>query len=456
MDKIHDFAILQQNKKTRKNEVAKPSINGNNGRKSPTSIVSILGSEDRIQKVHSSKNGKFGGKQIQSISRMVATKVTSNHKETVPPLVKESNITTPKTVRNLKSNILFKVRSSHNTRVNKYSKNSVRTPTEIKSEIAIKIKDQLFRIDRKIIFGKSKYLQNILMRTKDISTEDEPIFLEDITVSAFTPIATYFETGELPIGAHNIGPVLEAAIKLEIDEIIELCLQYKDLILETGEYMQAYELATKYNIKDLRKQALELMQQKFSDIKETPSFLQYNINQLCLLLNDDNLKISNEKDVFNAGLQWLIYDFPSRQSVLHRVLSCIRFPLMSTADLVMLAIGDKKQLQVDKEIGASQQDQYRTIIERQEETQRRIFDALVFKGGLRSGLEHRVAHLMPKLRYHLEQPSADNIALTKLNKEITAAITIQAGFKGYNQRQQEQVSTSTPVSQSNSDYLVIL
>ena len=71
----------------------------------------------------------------------------------------------------------------------------------------------------------------------------------------------------------------------------------------------------------------------FSEVVHSEDFLALSSDQLECLLSMDGLKVKKEEEVFEAVVKWVRYDVEHRQRHFVNILSCVRFPFVSTTYL---------------------------------------------------------------------------------------------------------------------------
>ncbi|CAK9304433.1 unnamed protein product [Gordionus sp. m RMFG-2023] len=69
----------------------------------------------------------------------------------------------------------------------------------------------------------------------------------------------------------------------------------------------------------------------------TNQFLALNLQEILLVLKDDYLAVENEVEVFSSAWKWIYHNKPSRWSKIREVMKCVRFPLMTVRQLLMVA-----------------------------------------------------------------------------------------------------------------------
>ena len=81
--------------------------------------------------------------------------------------------------------------------------------------------------------------------------------------------------------------------------------------------------------------------QNFLEVFKTHDFLLLTIERLCRLLSRDDLAITSELQVAEAGMVWAQHDLPNRKCHVSRILGCVRMCHMTPRELLDLACLDE-------------------------------------------------------------------------------------------------------------------
>ena len=111
-----------------------------------------------------------------------------------------------------------------------------------------------------------------------------------------------------------------------------------------------WRFALTYSHPPLKNAAWSFIARYFLEVINREEFLQLSKVELCTILSSDDLEINNEMDVYKAVLTWLLHDLKSRKQEMMDVISCVRFPLLSTPTLSSLASTDDQLLPGDTSV----------------------------------------------------------------------------------------------------------
>ncbi|KAL3125287.1 hypothetical protein niasHT_000698 [Heterodera trifolii] len=188
--------------------------------------------------------------------------------------------------------------------------------------------------DVQFLFGKGD--KKVVPAHKAMCRNDEDqIEIPDIEIGAFKTMLTFIYTKHLNgLDANNWLDVLMAADKYNITELVKECAKFP--IEKLPNVFVALEKALLLNMEDFALRCFHYIDQNISALIETEAFLQIGQNVLGIILERDQLRIS-EIEIWNAALRWADGQYrqnssrfsdEKRREMLGSALFAIRFPLM--------------------------------------------------------------------------------------------------------------------------------
>lgn len=94
--------------------------------------------------------------------------------------------------------------------------------------------------------------------------------------------------------------------------------------VDLSNWLQIYILADQHSVLWLKNRAFKFALKNFLNIINTPGYKCVNNSLLSLLLQDDNLAVNCEKDVFNALIKWMRFDLSKRSADFESLINHIR------------------------------------------------------------------------------------------------------------------------------------
>ncbi|XP_049312332.1 kelch-like protein 28 isoform X15 [Bactrocera dorsalis] len=174
---------------------------------------------------------------------------------------------------------------------------------------------------RLILAAASPYFENLFKGNKG----NKPIIeINDIDSDIFERLITFCYTGQALITVTNVGAMLKAAIRLQLDDAITRCVEY--LMAHIDEYTlhDAYMLERETRCEILKRKFIEYEIKNFMEISQSDEFLNFDVEKLQRILESDNLNITREEVAFEAIKRWFNYDVAAREKQLPLLIACLR------------------------------------------------------------------------------------------------------------------------------------
>ncbi|KAL3102462.1 hypothetical protein niasHT_025644 [Heterodera trifolii] len=174
---------------------------------------------------------------------------------------------------------------------------------------------------------------------KDYATKKCQIEITDIEIGAFKTMLTFIYTMRFDgLDANNLFDVFKAADKYNIKGLVKECADFP--IEKLPNVFESFQEALFRDMKYFAGRCLRYINQNISALIESEAFLQIDQDFLCVILERDQLRIS-ELEIWNAALRWADEQCrrngtecsaENRRKILGPALSNIRFPLMPKED----------------------------------------------------------------------------------------------------------------------------
>lgn len=174
------------------------------------------------------------------------------------------------------------------------------------------------------------------------------ITLPDIEPEEFLAVMNFLYTGELQDNSmtspDTVLGVLELADRYQIIPLREFCLNYisKNITLECVCLLM--EKAIMYSSEELKKSCLSFIENNTSEVFNSDCMFLLSSEALAEILKSDRLN-AKEIEIFHAVTKWIEENKQQGSQSLEEVLRYIRFPLMTSEELV--AIENTKQIPKD-------------------------------------------------------------------------------------------------------------
>lgn len=163
-------------------------------------------------------------------------------------------------------------------------------------------------------------------------SKDE-IVISGIDGTTLDSIVKCFYTGEIDINEQNVEALLAAASFLLFPHLEEKCTDFlrKPELVNELNCLEIWALARRYAFNDLTDIAFPFVLDNFSDLVESENFYRLNKSDLIELLENDELVVDSEEDVFNAVTKWVEFDSSKRKTDFADLVRCVRLHLLSSS-----------------------------------------------------------------------------------------------------------------------------
>lgn len=160
--------------------------------------------------------------------------------------------------------------------------------------------------------------------------------LGDVRASTLETIVDFLYTGEMSLDMDCLLDIVDAACHFQIQSAVDLCSDYITSILNFHNADDLIRIADMYSLNKVDEFYSSKILMEFEQFVDTPLFLSLTLDKLTSLLRDNRLRVKSEYQLIDAVIKWCAHDAPSRTEGLSALISCIRFPLMSKAQLQQL------------------------------------------------------------------------------------------------------------------------
>lgn len=139
-----------------------------------------------------------------------------------------------------------------------------------------------------------------------------------------------------PIEDNQLLPVLQASCMLQFLEIKEICSLKVEESINTNNCLKIWFFTQQLDLTNIYKGAKLCALLHFKDIKESETFLDLSLEEICAYLGSINLQVSNEIDVFHVIFKWYQHQEDKSTSVFLRLLFCLDFNNLDLSEISKL------------------------------------------------------------------------------------------------------------------------
>ncbi|KAI8496174.1 hypothetical protein Bbelb_260150 [Branchiostoma belcheri] len=253
--------------------------------------------------------------------------------------------------------------SRHSSEVLRYL-NTLRTEALL-CDITLVVDGKEIPAHKNILASCSDYFRAMFTRGMRECNQDS-VEIKGVPYSGLENVVQYMYTSQITLNSETVQDVLTTANHLQISAVVQFCHEYLISIVDVDNCVDIGKIAQTFSLLDLRSVVDRFMLRRFSVLADQDDFQRLSIDELATLLESDDLctcseievtgRVSSnqrqpcwwiketglesddlctcfEIEVFEAVVKWLEYD-TSRQQHMSELMSRVRFPLMSPAELV--------------------------------------------------------------------------------------------------------------------------
>lgn len=158
--------------------------------------------------------------------------------------------------------------------------------------------------------------------------------LQGIEGKALLQLVDYIYTSMIEVTEENVQALLPAANLLQLQFVRECCCSFLQSQLHPSNCLGIRQFADIHSCSDLLTHARSFTEQHFSDVVRGEEFQNLSCQQVCELINSDQLSVSSEEKVYEAVVGWVRYDVADRTQHMATLLQHVRLPLMPKDYLV--------------------------------------------------------------------------------------------------------------------------
>jgi len=167
-------------------------------------------------------------------------------------------------------------------------------------------------------------------------SKENGVELGAVRASSLQTIIDFIYSGEMSLDADSLVDTLDAANQLQVRAALDLCSEYITSMLTFSNADDLVRIAEMYSLDRVSEFYANKVLLEFEEFARTPSFLALSVEVLARYLADDRLRVRLECLLVDAVVRWCAHDVIARTESLPTLVKCIRFALMSRAELQSL------------------------------------------------------------------------------------------------------------------------
>ena len=162
---------------------------------------------------------------------------------------------------------------------------------------------------------------------------EENISLSAIPGDILRLVTDYIKHETIKLHMDLIEDILPAAVYLQMPDLIQCCSEFISHNMKAENVKMILGLAETLSLDNLKTKADEYVLTHISEFSETEDFKNLELGELLSLLDNDDLFVQDEKEVFNAAVKWLHVNRCDNSETCKEVLDTIRYPFLTESEL---------------------------------------------------------------------------------------------------------------------------
>ncbi|XP_006825879.1 kelch-like protein 38 [Saccoglossus kowalevskii] len=201
---------------------------------------------------------------------------------------------------------------------------------EMLTDIVIAVGDQEFPCHKFVLAATSAYFK-AMFSSKMRETYEGTVSLEGLHPSIMKILVNFTYTGKLTINCENVQEILRTACYLQHQSAMAACTEFVKDELHPSNCLGILQFAITVGCQQLCETAMAYSLHHFVDLQKFEEFKETTFQIICQLIDDDDLNVPKEEDVYTAVMMWIEYDSENRQYFLSELLKRIRLTLVDAS-----------------------------------------------------------------------------------------------------------------------------
>ncbi|XP_075970308.1 kelch-like ECH-associated protein 1B isoform X2 [Anticarsia gemmatalis] len=191
------------------------------------------------------------------------------------------------------------------------------------TDVVLEVGNELFHVHKVVLAAGSPYFK--AMFTSGLKEcEMSRVRLQGVCPSAIAWLVYFLYTGKIRITEITVCQLLPAATMFQISNVIDACCAFLERQLDPSNAIGIANFAEQHGCVDLKKKANQFIERHFTQACQEEEFLQLTPQELICLIRKDELNVREEREVYQAVLNWVKYDEDRRYPRMEHILQAVR------------------------------------------------------------------------------------------------------------------------------------
>ncbi|KAF0753588.1 kelch-like protein 2 isoform X2, partial [Aphis craccivora] len=148
-------------------------------------------------------------------------------------------------------------------------------------------------------------------------------------------LVDYIYTGKIKITKENVKVLLPAAKILQLDYVINACVEYLQTSLDTSNCLSIKAFADLHNCMELMSSSEEFINKYFLQVVQEDEFISLTFEKVIELISCNDIAVPCEEKVFECVIKWIKHDLDSREKFLPQLMEHVRLPLLASKSCLL-------------------------------------------------------------------------------------------------------------------------
>ncbi|XP_070537746.1 kelch-like protein 6 [Ptychodera flava] len=198
------------------------------------------------------------------------------------------------------------------------------------TDIVIQVGDESFSCHKIVLAASSAYFK-AMFSSQMREMREGIIILHGLHPAVMRTLINYTYTGKLTIGTADAQEMMATASFLHHTSAMLACSEFMTSELHPSNCLGMLQFAQDVGCQELYKHALWFSLAHFLNELEYDEFNNMSADLLSRLIEDDELNVNKEEQVYEAVMQWIHHQKEQRQYHLPKLIEKVRLPLIDAA-----------------------------------------------------------------------------------------------------------------------------
>ena len=190
-------------------------------------------------------------------------------------------------------------------------------------DVTLDLEGKLLTSHRCVLAANSQFFYTMFSCGMKESNQ-KVLSLQSVSFNAMSVMLDYFYTREIVINDENVLDLLNASSFLLVTPVKNACLQLLSKRLNIENCFSVLQVAEQFGSDQLAQRANNYIKTNFSVAVNSEEFIAISEQVLVHFTALDDIQVEKEEEVYCAVMKWVKHDPESRESVLPKLLECLR------------------------------------------------------------------------------------------------------------------------------------